>query len=332
MRLRGSALRRSLDRLRLERDVHRDQRRPPPELDVGHLADLDPAGQHGRALVEPGHGRVEEEHVVELGPEQTGATPDQESHQQQGDGAHDEGADDRRVRAHAHPADPPASCSPSREERPHLRLGALVAELLRIAQRDHGPRLGVEEHGRVGDGEDAGELVRHHDHRRPETRAELEDQVIEAPGADGIEAGGGLVEEEDVRIERHRPRHAGPLEHPAADLGRVELLEARQADERELQRDDLPDLLRGELGEGLERQRHILGERHRAPERPGLVGHAEPAAEAVALLVRGVPEALAVVEDVALGRGAEADHVVEQRALPATAPAHDRRRSRPARS
>ena len=55
----------------------------------------------------------------------------------------------------------------------------------------------------------------------------------------GIEAGGRLVEEENVRIERHRPRDAGPLEHPAADLGRIEFLETRQADERELERDDL---------------------------------------------------------------------------------------------
>src|SRR4029453_9549167 len=52
------------------------------------------------------------EHVGELGPEQAGASPDQDSYQQHGDGAHDEGADGRRARAHAHPADPPASCFP----------------------------------------------------------------------------------------------------------------------------------------------------------------------------------------------------------------------------
>jgi hypothetical protein len=82
-------------------------------------------------------------------------------------------------------------------------------------------------------------------------------------------------------------------------------------------------LLRGELGEGLERQRHILGKRHRAPECPGLVGYGEPATEAVAFFVVGMTEALAVVEDIALGRRAEADHAVEQRAFPGTTPAHD---------
>ena len=42
------------------------------ELDVGHLTDFDPAGEYGRALVEPGDGRLEEQHVVELAPEQAG--------------------------------------------------------------------------------------------------------------------------------------------------------------------------------------------------------------------------------------------------------------------
>ena len=107
-----SSLCRSLERLGLDRDVHPDQRRAPAELDVGYLTDLDTASENGRTLVEPGDGRLEEQHVVELGPEQAGATPHQERRQQQGDGADDEGADDRRVRAHAHPVDPPATCSP----------------------------------------------------------------------------------------------------------------------------------------------------------------------------------------------------------------------------
>src|SRR5262249_52336660 len=72
----------------------------------------DPAAQHWPALVEPGHGRVEEEHVFELGPEQAGAPPDQERHHQQRERPHDEATDDHRVRARAHPPDPPAPCSP----------------------------------------------------------------------------------------------------------------------------------------------------------------------------------------------------------------------------
>src|SRR5262249_34499047 len=99
-------------RLGLDADVHADERRAPAELDIGHLADLDSAGEHRGALVEAGDGRLEVQHVVELGPEQAGATPDQQCHQQQDDGADDECADDRRIRAQAHAADPAALCSP----------------------------------------------------------------------------------------------------------------------------------------------------------------------------------------------------------------------------
>ena len=56
-RLPGSALCDPLHRVRLEGDVHGNQAlRPPSDLDVPHLADLDPAKQDGRPFVEPGHG------------------------------------------------------------------------------------------------------------------------------------------------------------------------------------------------------------------------------------------------------------------------------------
>src|SRR5262249_3474479 len=56
----------------------------PHRTSTSVTSDLDPAGQHGRALGKSGDGRVEEEHVVELAPEQAGATPDQERDHQQG--------------------------------------------------------------------------------------------------------------------------------------------------------------------------------------------------------------------------------------------------------
>ena len=58
----------------------------------------------------------------------------------------------------------------------------------------------------------------------------------------GIEARRGLVEEQDVGVERHGPGQARPLLHAAADLRRVEILEAGQPDQGELERGDLPDL------------------------------------------------------------------------------------------
>ena len=83
---------------------------------------------------------------------------------------------------------------------------------------------------------------RHDDDRGAEAVAQLEDQVVEELRADRVEPGRRLVEEQDLRIERHGAGQAGALLHAAADLGRVEVLEAREPDQRQLQRGDLADL------------------------------------------------------------------------------------------
>ena len=82
-----------------------------------------------------------------------------------------------------------------------------------------------------------------------EAVAQLEDQVVEQPRADGVEPGRRLVEEEDVGIERHGAGEAGALLHAAADLGRVEVLEAAEPHQRELERGHLADLVGREVGE-----------------------------------------------------------------------------------
>src|SRR5213594_80714 len=97
-----------------------------------------------------------------------------------------------------------------------------------IASRDHRLRLGVEEHAVAGDREDAGQLMGHDHHRRAEAIAQLEDEVVQQLGADGVQARRRLVEEEDVGVERHGPGQAGALAHAAADLRGIELLEASQ--------------------------------------------------------------------------------------------------------
>ena len=73
-----------------------------------------------------------------------------------------------------------------------------------------------------------------------------------------------------------------------------------------------------ELGPGLERQRHVLGQRHRAEQRAGLEQHA--AARARRVPTRG---RLAVDADLAAHRLVEADHVAHQRRLAAAAAAQD---------
>src|SRR2546422_9544294 len=75
----------------------------------------------------------------------------------------------------------------AREKAPHLRVATLVEELRRMARGDDGPRLVVEKLRVRADGEDARQLVRDHHHRRAEAVAQLENQIIEPPRADGIQ-------------------------------------------------------------------------------------------------------------------------------------------------
>ena len=91
----------------------------------------------------------------------------------------------------------------------------------------------------------------HHD-RGPEVLVDLEDQLVEPAGRDRIQPRRRLVEEQEIRIERHRPRQPRPLLHAAGELVGVQVLEAGEAHQRELEPDQLD--LRAERGELLERR------------------------------------------------------------------------------
>src|SRR6267142_3917726 len=203
-----------------------------------------------------------------------------------------------------------------------LRFGQ---EPLRVARGDHRLALAVEEHRVVCDGEDARQLVRHDHDGGAEAVAEIEDQVVEAPRAQRVEPRRGLVEEEDVGVERHGARQAGALLHAAADLRGIVILEARETDERELERGQGGDLLRFEGGIFLKGQGHVLRQGHRAPERAALIEHSEAPQHALAFRRRHLPEtsAAALVMDGPPGGLVEAEQVPEQRALSAAAPSHD---------
>ena len=47
---------------------------------------------------------------------------------------------------------------------------------------------------------------------------EVDDQLVEVRRADRVEAGVGLVEQDDLGVEHQRPGQAGPLAHAAGDL------------------------------------------------------------------------------------------------------------------
>jgi hypothetical protein len=101
--------------------------------------------------------------------------------------------------------------------------------------------------------------VSHHHHCRPQALAQLQDEFVQPPGAHRIEAGGRLVEEQDLGVERHGARHPRPLLHAAADLGGVKVLEPCQADERKLEGGHLADGHRAEIRELLQREGDVLG-------------------------------------------------------------------------
>src|SRR5712664_721860 len=211
------------------------------------------------------------------------------------------------------------------QEGAHARVLRFGQKLLRVARSDHRLAFPVQEDRVVADGKDAGELVRHDHDGGAEAVAQIEDEIVEPPRAHRVEPRRRLVEEEDVRVERHRARQAGALRHAAADLRRVVLLEAGETHERELQRGHRRDLFRPGLNVFLQREGHVLRQGHRAPERSALVEHSEASQEALAFRRRHFPEtsAGALVEDRPPGRLVQSDEVPEQRALPAAAPSHD---------
>src|SRR5258705_8007503 len=62
----------------------------------------------------------------------------------------------------------------AREEIDDARIFALGKQVPRCSGRDLGMGRSIEEHAVVADGEDAGELVRHHHERRSDARPEIE--------------------------------------------------------------------------------------------------------------------------------------------------------------
>src|SRR5207249_11282235 len=125
---------------------------------------------------------------------------------------------------------------PAGEELPHARVGRACQELLRRARGDHRAAVSVEEDAVVRNREDAGKLVRDDHDGRAEALAQLEDQLVEPTGADRIEPGRRLVEEQHLRVERDRACQARALLHAATDLRRVVVLEPTEPDQRQLER------------------------------------------------------------------------------------------------
>ena len=109
------------------------------------------------------------------------------------------------------------------------------------------------------------QVVGHHEHGEAEGPLQAEHELIKGGGADRIEAGGGLVEEQDVGVERERAREPGALAHAPRQLGRVLGGGLRgEPHHADLEGGDLVDQSRTEIGVLLERHFDILRHRQRA--------------------------------------------------------------------
>ena len=209
------------------------------------------------------------------------------------------------------------------EERPHARIGGLVAQLARIAVRDDALGLAVEQDDAVGGDEDAAEVVGDDHERDAEVVGEPADRRVERRRGDRVEAGRRLVHEQDRRVERHRARDAGALLHAAGELGRQVAGERFETDELELHPRDEVDRVVRQIGVLLERQPDVLEQRHRPEQRARLVHDAEAAQDRGAFRLVGRDDVVAVDVDVARDRLDESDHVLHDRGLAAPGAAED---------
>ena len=81
------------------------------------------------------------------------------------------------------------------------------------------------------------DVVRDDEEGRLDLRVEVDDELVEVGRAHQVEAGVGLVEEDDLRVE-HQARAEPALAHAAGDLAGQLALGALQADQLDLLDDD----------------------------------------------------------------------------------------------
>src|SRR5262249_29946745 len=127
-----------------------------------------------------------------------------------------------------------------------------------------------------------------------------------------------FVQEQNAGIERQRPRDRGALDHPAGKLGRHPDGGGKQTHEIELAESHEVSFAEVEVAEFVERQADGLEDRHRAEERPSLIHDSESPQQPKAIVALGADQVFSVEEDLSGHRRDEADHDLEDRALPGT--------------
>ena len=127
----------------------------------------------------------------------------------------------------------------------------------------------------VAGAEDGVEIVRDHHYRQLQLALQVNQQLIEGRGADRVETGRRLVEEQQQRIQRQRARQRRALDHATRQLRRV--LQGgieRQPDQPHLEQCQLIERARRQLEVLDHRQLYVLLHVERAEQRALLEGHA----------------------------------------------------------
>ena len=106
------------------------------------------------------------------------------------------------------------------------------------------------------------------DHRQRGAGALSRDQqLVDLVRRDRIEPRTRLVNEENVRIQRHRARESSPLLHPARQLGRHLLVCVGEADRGQLLPRAVADLPARQTCVPAERELDVFADTHRVEQR-----------------------------------------------------------------
>src|SRR5690625_774384 len=206
-----------------------------------------------------------------------------------------------------------------------LAYGRLVARQQHLAVTEHREMLVIEHADVVGDRTCGVDVVGDDQERRVDLRVEIDDQLVQQRGAYRVEAGVGLVEQHDLRLEDQAAGDAGALAHAAGDLAGQLGLGSDQADHVHLLHHDLTDLRLGLLGVLAQRECDVVVEIHRAEHRAVVEQHAEQLADLVELLLLASRHVGAFDDDRALIGLQQADQRLQEHRLAGAGGAeHDR--------
>ena len=175
-----------------------------------------------------------------------------------------------------------------------------------------------------GDVERVAHLVRGDDRRDVFQIAQLDDLVVHRDRGDGIETGGGVVEEQQARLRGHRARHGHAAPLATREFRRHAVDELTEPDEPEHFLDAPAHVAERHVGFLVQAIADVLGDRQRIEERVLLEHHADVGAHAQQVALGQVVDALSVDGDRAGVRAEQAEDQLEQNRLARTAGAQQK--------